>query len=106
MPLEADVMRNIEKVYKEQGIDAAYEEILHQMELKAQNNFVPFFELAARYNLLGQNDRALDWFEIGLEMHDPNMPYITTGFFDTEPLEDNPRFLAILEKMNLSLKEK
>ena len=73
------------------------------MELMAQNNYVSFFDLAARYLMLGQNDRALYWFENGLEMHDPNMPYITTGFFNTDPLEDNPRFLAILEKMNLPL---
>ena len=68
----------------------------------ASNTYVGFFELAVRYNLLNQNDRVLDFFEVGLEMHDPNMPYITTGFFDTETLEDDPRFLAILERMNLS----
>ena len=103
MPLEDNIRRNIKKVYKERGIDSAYEEFLSQMELLAQNNYVSFFDLAARYLMLGQNDRALDWFENGLEMHDPNMPYITTGFFNTDPLEDNPRFLAILEKMNLPM---
>jgi len=105
MPLADNIRKNIEKVYTELGIDSAYEEFLSQMELLALNNYVSFFDLAARYLLLGQNDRALDWFENGLEMHDPNMPYITTGIFNTDPLEDNPRFIAILEKMNLLPKE-
>jgi TolB-like protein/Tfp pilus assembly protein PilF len=105
VPLGNDIMRNIEKVYQDRGILAAYEEITQQMERRARNSFVPFFDMAIRYLLLGQNERALDWFETGLETHDPNMPYITTGFFDTEPLEDNPRFIAILEKMNLPLPE-
>lgn len=106
VPLGDDIMRNIEKVYQERGILAVYEEITQQMEIRAQNDFVPFFDMAIRYLSLGQNDRALDWIETGLEVHDPNMPYLTTGFFDTESLEDNPRFIAILEKMNLSIKDK
>jgi hypothetical protein len=34
------------------------------------------------------------------------MPYIATHGFLFEPLFDNPRFIAILEKMNLPLPEK
>jgi hypothetical protein len=37
-------------------------------------------------------------------MHDPDMPYITTGFLNTDPLKDNPKFMTILEKMNLHLR--
>ncbi len=73
------------------------------MEIKAQKEYVSFFEFAVRYMILNQNDKALDWFEIGLQFQDPNMPYITTGFFDKTHLYDNPRFIAILEKMNLPL---
>ena len=106
IPFNYDIMmKNIERSYKEKGIDSVYDEILRQLEIKSHESFISFFDIAVRYNLMDQNDKTLDWFEIGLEQHDPNMPYITTGFFNTEPLEDNPRFLAILEKMNLSLKE-
>ena len=106
IPFNYDIMmKNIERMYKEKGIDSVYDEILRQLEIKSHESFISFFDIAVRYNLMDQNDKTLDWFEIGLEQHDPNMPYITTGFFNTEPLEDNPRFLAILEKMNLSLKE-
>jgi hypothetical protein len=105
VPLGDDIMGNIEKVYQEQGILQAYREITKQMEEKARNNFVPFLDMAVRYFNLGEYDRGLDWLETGLEMHDPNMPYITMGFFDTAPLEDNPRFIAILEKMDLPMPE-
>ena len=48
-----------------------------------------------------QQEKALDWLEKGFEIHDPNMPYIATGFSNFDQLHDNPRFIAILEKMNL-----
>jgi len=103
LPLEDDVMRDIDRIFKEKGIEPAYVEALHQMEIWLQKNYFSPFDLAARYNLMNQNDKALDWIEKGVEMHDPNMPYITTGFFNQDSLRDNPRFIAILEKMNLPL---
>jgi len=43
-----------------------------------------------------------DFIEKGFEMHEPSMPYIAArGRF--EQLYDNPRFIDILEKMNLPL---
>ena len=103
MPFEDDVKQDMEEIFREQGIEAVYEELNHLMEIKAQKEFVSFFGFAVRYMILNQNDKALDWFETGLQFHNPNMPYITTGFFNTTQLNDNPRFIAILEKMNLPL---
>ena len=103
MPLEDAIKQQIDGIFREQGIEAAIKEYLYQMELKAQKEYVGVFDLAPYYNLLNQNDKVLDWLETGLEMHDPNMPYITTGFFNTVQFRDNPRFIAILEKMNLPL---
>ena len=41
--------------------------------------------------------------ERAYEVHDPLMPYIVTGGYPYYPLYDNPRFLAILEEMNLPI---
>jgi hypothetical protein len=67
----------------------------------------PWLSFAAIYNMMvDQPDKAMDWLEKGFEVRDQRMPYIATHGFLFEPLFDNPRFIAILEKMNLPLPEK
>ena len=105
LPLDDNVMNDIEKIFNEQGFNVALEEVVRQMELLAQNNYVSPVDMAVRYNMLDQHEKAMNWLEKGFESHDPNMPYIAVGFANLNELYDNPRFIAILEKMNLPLKE-
>ena len=96
-------MKDIEKIFKDEGDNVALEEVVHQMELLAQTKYVNPFDMAMRYSWLNQHEKALDWIEKGFEFHDPNAPYLTLGLFVINELYDNPRFIAILEKMNLPL---
>jgi tetratricopeptide (TPR) repeat protein len=105
LPIEDDVMEDIEKIFNEHGYYVALEEVVHQLELLAPNSFVHPFDMAIRYNMLNQYEKAMDWIETGFEIHDPNMPYIAVGIANFNELYDNPRFIAIMEKMNLPLKE-
>jgi TolB-like protein len=101
--IEEDAFKGIEKIYSESGIAKAYEEIMKHLEKYAENNYIGFSEMAIRYIIANQPDKAMDWIEKGFELHDPIMTYITRSghFFDT--LFGNPRFIAICKKMNLSL---
>ena len=100
LPFDEDVISSIDKIFREQDRFAAYEEIIAHFELKAQNSFVSANNMALRYIEVNQLDKAMDYIEKGFEMHEPSMPYIATrGHF--EPLYDNPRFIDVLEKMNL-----
>jgi TolB-like protein/Tfp pilus assembly protein PilF len=85
-----------------EGIIPAYEEIVSLSEagVEAGGYMLPF-DMATRLNIIGKEEKALEWLENGLEIHDPNMPYITSGFAMLENLYDEPRFIAILETMNL-----
>ncbi len=103
--LTEDVNNSIDRIFKEQGRFAAYEEIVNQLELLAQNSYVAFWEPAYRYHQINQYEKALDWIEKGFERHNPNMPYIATGATKLDHLYVHPRFIAILEKMNLPLPE-
>jgi tetratricopeptide (TPR) repeat protein len=98
---EKDIIKNIERIYDEQGFSAANEEIAHQYELFAENNQIGFLGMAQCYVKANQTDKAMDWIEWGFEIHDPQMIYITVYPF--EPLYDNPRFIKVIEKMNLPL---
>ena len=55
--------------------------------------------LAHRWMYAGDKDRALDWLDKAYETHDPNMPYLGKPIYD--PLRSDPRFQALLRKMNL-----
>jgi len=95
--------KEVERIFEESGFVAANEEILRQLELIAQNGLVSPVVMASRYMMVDQPDKAMEWIEKGFEVHDPQMPYIATPCFFCEPLFDNPRFIEIIQKMNLPL---
>ena len=103
VPLQDEFMDSIEVLYREQGFEVAYDKVLQQMEHSGRIGPV---RMASRFAWLNKFDIALDKLEIGYEIHDPNMSYITAkgnGFIDS--LYGNPRFMALLEKMKLPLPE-
>ena len=103
LPLEEDAIVEIVAIFDKQGFVAAYEEIINQMEVVAQNGQISPIDMAVRYIYADRQDKAMDWLEKGFEIHDQNMPYIATGVYNLDPLYENPRFIDILEKMNLPL---
>lgn len=57
------------------------------------------------YALAGEKDKALDWLEKGLEVHDPMMSCLgCTPYYDD--IRPNPRFQDLLHRMNLSVDDK
>jgi len=100
-PFEEDKYKDIEKIYKESGIVTAYEELMKYLEKYAESNYIGFFDMAFRYKIANQPDKAMDWIEKGFESHDPLMTYMFIS--RSEPLFGNPRFIAICEKMKLPL---
>ena len=52
------------------------------------------------YVCAGRKDKALDWLEIGFEQRDPDMPYMRIPTND--PIRDDPRYQAVLRRMNLA----
>ena len=73
------------------------------LEKIAENNPISPLDMAMRYIMANQPDKAMDWLEKGYEWHDPTMTYIATKIFNFDPLFNNPRFLDIVKKMNLPL---
>ncbi len=103
LPVKGVDFKEVEIIYEESGFVAAYEEIMRQLEVLAQKGYVAPVEMAYRYMMVDQPDKAMEWLEKGFEVRDPVMPYIATHGFFFDPLFDNPRFIDILEKMNLPL---
>jgi len=103
LPAEGVDFKEVEKIYRESGFVAAYEEVLRQLEVLAQKGYVAPVGMAEKYMMADQPEKAMDWLEKGFESRSQSMPYITTQGFFFEPLFDNPRFVDIVEKMNLPL---
>jgi serine/threonine protein kinase len=101
--IEENAFKDIERIYSESGIVTAYEEIMKHLEKYTENNYIGFSEMAFRYIIANQPDKAMDWIEKGFELHDPLMTYITKSAQIFDSLFGNPRFIAICEKMNLPL---
>jgi len=101
MLIEDNIINDIERIFNEQGIESAYEAVFHPMEMGAQDGNIAPFDISMRYNLMNQPEKTMDWIEKGFEIHDPNTPYIGTGLMASDQLRTNPRYIDVLEKMNL-----
>ena len=86
-------------------IAGAYQEFISQLEILGQSSFYVPVHMANRYSFLNQYDKAMDMLELGFEVHDQNMPYMASGYGKMDSLYTNPRFLAIMEKLNLPMPE-
>ncbi|MBW6500287.1 MAG: TIR domain-containing protein [Bacteroidales bacterium] len=98
---EEVAFKEIERIYHDQGIVSAYDEIMKHLEEVVQNNTISPFDLALRYIYANQPDKAMVCIEKAFEIHDPATIYIATKMGNLDPLFSNPRFIDICEKMNL-----
>jgi len=74
--------------------------LLEQAEAMATESYVPPSTLALGHVGLDDWDSAFDWWNQAIEVRDPLiMPIKTFPFFD--PVRDDPRYLAMLRRMNL-----
>jgi len=72
-------------------------------ELSREASVSPCF-VAYSYVYAGNKEQALVWLEKGLEIKDPNMPYILEPAF-SDLLKDEPRFQDLMRKMNLPMEK-
>ena len=74
--------------------------IFEEMKERWRRGDIRAFPIMRVYLGLGEKDPALEWLERSFERHDPRMVELKVDpFFD--PLRSDPRFKALLKKMNL-----
>jgi serine/threonine protein kinase/Tfp pilus assembly protein PilF len=61
-------------------------------------------DIAMFYTMAGEKNKALDWLEKGLEIHDPALPYL--GFPCDDEIRPDPRFQDLLRRIGLPVDEK
>ncbi len=100
LPFPAHTFDTIRILYHEQGFRPALAKVTQEL---IQAEYGGPWEYAMRYNMLQEYDNSLDWLEKAYEIHDPNLPYLATGTMYLDSLYNNPRFIAILDQMNLPM---
>jgi serine/threonine protein kinase/tetratricopeptide (TPR) repeat protein len=59
-------------------------------------------DIAAFYMMAGEDNKAVDWLEKGLKIHDPVLPYLGPARYPLiDPLRSEPRFQVLLRKVGL-----
>jgi len=95
-----DVKEALERGYAETGYVGAWRKAADVEEAKHGGEPGVANDLAQDYMMLGDKARALDWLERACDARDPNVPYIRCfPLFD--PLRSEPRFQAVVRRLNL-----
>lgn len=102
-PFDEEVFTSIEKTSREKGLQAAYEETVSHLEAIQESSFLVPVHMANRYSRIHQYDKVLDQLELGFQVHDQNMAYIANGFNKLTPVYKDPRFIALMEELNLPM---
>ena len=100
--LEEEAIKEIEKIYNEKGFYAAYEEITRQLEVLFEKRYISPADMAFRYYMINQDEKAIEWIEKGAERHDPGI-LLLCRMIKLTRLYNNPRFIAVFKEMNLPL---
>jgi TolB-like protein/tetratricopeptide (TPR) repeat protein len=101
--IEENIRFTMKHAYEEHGYAAAIEVLLTAREEIAKEKFVNPWDMASDYARVKKYDKIVDWLEKGYEIHSPMMPYIGSTEIRSDELENNPRYIELLKKMNLPL---
>ncbi|UCE60933.1 MAG: protein kinase [Phycisphaerales bacterium] len=82
--------------------DEALEELRILNELSATGEYVPAAAFAMIYNGLGNSDLGFEWLDKACDERDNELPFYKFGP-NTDALRGDPRFDALLRRMNLPL---
>jgi len=94
---------SVDSVFQELGYLAAVEMTIKIDEEAAKESYIDINIQGFRYLEIHNYEKAMDCYEKGYEIHHPNMPYIGGLVRNYDKLKDNPRYIALLKKMNLPL---
>ena len=96
----AEAVASIGYAQAKAGRTAEAQTQLEELIKRSETRYVPSYALAALYNGLGENEKALDHLEKAFTDRDSLMV-----FLKVEPKWDNlrsePRFVELMKKMNL-----
>ncbi len=86
--------------YAKAGQEVEARKILAKVKQRTRREYVSPYMIASFHLALGEKEQALDWLEKGYEDRDPVIPNLKFEPEGWEPLRGEPRFQALLRRMN------
>jgi serine/threonine protein kinase/tetratricopeptide (TPR) repeat protein len=105
MPDKPDVREALERGYAEEGFAGAFRRAADVEVSRHVDEPNIAWEAANNYMFAGDTAKALDWLEKYVALRGPNAVYIHIDPF-WDPVRSDPRFQALLRKMNFPVDEK
>lgn len=97
---DQEAIETLMRGYRSGGYHHALEQLAETLIDRSDSVYVTPWQIGTLYTRAGKKEAAITWLEKAYEAHDSNMPYIGIDpIFDV--LRDDPRFLHLLERMNL-----
>ena len=92
----------LDKGYLEGGIESAYKNLAHKLELMWQKTYVKPHLIVNMYSLAKETEKALDWLDTCYIYRDHDMIYSAVNPY-YEEIKKHPRYIQLMKKMNLTL---
>jgi len=90
----------LESVYAESGYVAARLNEAQVLEGIFETDHLRPLAIGVVYEYAGEVEKAIDWYEVGFQMGEPNVPYLG-AITKTPAIQSNPRFIKLLRDMKL-----
>jgi tetratricopeptide (TPR) repeat protein len=95
----AEITEVMAQGYEADGYSGAMTSAAETMAAFSKQTYISPYIIAMMYALAGDKEKTIEWLEMGYEMKDPMMPYVSIFTFDL--LDDDPRYQDLLRRMNL-----
>lgn len=89
------------KAFAVSGLAGYYRFELDRLKKQIKERYVPAFDLARIYAVLGDRDRAIEWLGKGIEERNYAMPFLKVDP-DFDNVRSDPRFADLLQRMGLT----
>ncbi len=96
-----DGVEALTRGYEKGGYREAMASAAQMWEELSRVIYVLPYYIADSYAYAGNKEKTMDWMDKGVEVGDPNMPYIGVMPHYVDLLNDEPRYQELLRKMNL-----
>jgi serine/threonine protein kinase/TolB-like protein len=100
---DSEVVEALDRGYAGGGYCAAMKRAGETLAARSERSYVSAVRIARVFAHAGENDRALDFLEKALGRNENALVHIGVGW-DWDALRPNPRYRAILRRMNLPSK--
>ena len=97
---EPEAALMVKPMYYAVGFEGLMRNFAEQMSEAAKTEYVPPMSIAGFYDFAGDVDNSIAWLRRGVEVGDPDMPYIGVNIKNPD-IQAHPDFQALLREMKL-----